>query len=300
VSGFLGGGIGPRAFGGTGLLDPVPVAGAELLTNGDMEDNSEWLAFNSPTITEQSSAQKFDGIYSWRIVSAGGYRGARCSYKSWPNGWLFFSWHVYRVSGSVSFHSYIDNDASTAIGVQHGVTTIGAWGQVVFSGLSTKTGSSGYCMARDYGTAAEFFIDDVSAVPLTLSSLLSIRPYASANCDISAAVTRTAATQAGLCARLDSASSPANFIIAYESGGGRVRVDKCVAGVYTNVIDGAITYAAGRVLRLVCTGNDVSCYYNGVQVGSTVTVSDAGIVSNTRHGKFSTYASNTLAGYVAA
>lgn len=63
---------------------------------------------------------------------------------------------------------------------------------------------------------------------------------------------------------------------------------------------GAITYAAGRVLRLVCSGNDVSVYYNGAQVGSTVTVADAGIVSNVNHGKFSTYASNVLANYVAA
>ena len=61
-----------------------------------------------------------------------------------------------------------------------------------------------------------------------------------------------------------------------------------------------MTYAAGRVLRLVCSGNSVSVYYDGAQVGSTVTVSDAGIVSNVNHGKFSTYAANTFADYVAA
>jgi hypothetical protein len=143
-------------------------------------------------------------------------------------------------------------------------------------------------------------IDNLSLKPLLLSSLLSTLPCASADCDLSAAVTRTAGTQAGLVARLDSAASPANFIIAYLDGAGNVKVDKCVAGTYTNVIGGAVTYAAGRVLRLVCSGNDVSCYYNGAQVGATQTVADAGIVSNVRHGKFSTYAANTFADYIAA
>ena len=50
----------------------------------------------------------------------------------------------------------------------------------------------------------------------------------------------------------------------------------------------------------MCDGNNVSAYYNGTQVGTTQTVSDAGIVSNTRHGLFSTYAANTFAGYTAA
>lgn len=38
----------------------------------------------------------------------------------------------------------------------------------------------------------------------------------------------------------------------------------------------------------------------GTQVGTTQTVSDAGITGNKNHGKFSTYASNALADYVAA
>ena len=50
----------------------------------------------------------------------------------------------------------------------------------------------------------------------------------------------------------------------------------------------------------MCSGNSVSAYYDGTQVGSTVTVSDAGITGNKNHGLFSTYASNSFAGYVAA
>lgn len=100
--------------------------------------------------------------------------------------------------------------------------------------------------------------------------------------------------------RLDSSTSPANFIIAYLDGAGNVKVDKCVGGTYTNIISGAVTYGSTKVLRLVCSGTSVAVYYDGTQVGSTVTVSDAGIVPNTRHGLFSTYTANTFAGYVAA
>ena len=60
-------------------------------------------------------------------------------------------------------------------------------------------------------------------------------------------------------------------------GQGQRRVDKCVRGTYTNVISGAVTYGSTKILRLVCSGNSVSAYYDGTQVGSTVTVSDAGI-----------------------
>ena len=40
--------------------------------------------------------------------------------------------------------------------------------------------------------------------------------------------------------------------------------------------------------------------YSHAALGGPDAVSDAGIVSNTRHGLFSTYASNSFAGYVAA
>ena len=184
----------------------------------------------------------------------------------------------------------------------HGVATTwgsaGVWVERKVHFRATNTGN--YFRILSGATAYVFYVDDASLKPITLSSLFSTRPYASANCDLSAAVTRTAGTQAGFVARLDSATSPANFIIAYLDGAGNVKVDKCVGGTYTNVISGAVTYGAAKILRLVCSGNNVSAYYDGTQVGSTVTVSDAGIVSNTRHGLFSTYAANSFAGYVAA
>lgn len=276
-SGFLGNGIGPSAFGGSGELPaPVPVAGAELLINGGFDNGSSW-GFEAPFSISGGTANK--AATGTASLSQG---------TSAAHTWYQIAFDVVSISGG-TIRSWIGGGA------------VGANRTAPGSYLDILRHTSNFTFALNSNdSACVCSVDNFSVKQLSISSLFSTRAYASANCDLSAAVTRTASTQAGFVARLDSASSPANFLIAYLDGAGNVKVDKCVAGTYTNVISGAITYAAGRVLRLVCSGNSVSCYYNGTQVGSTVTVSDAGIVSNTRHGLFSTYAANSFAGYVAA
>ena len=286
-SGFLGGGIGPTAIKRrSGLAAPVPVAGPELLTNGDFSswtgDNpTDWGISGTETgttyISESAGRCRLvtDGpiiAMSQNVLTAGAWYTTTVDVAAASGfvGWLF--------GGTNPIINYFASGARFAAGRAADATF----------------------QVKRAGGACDAIFDNITCRALTLASLFSTHPYASANCDLSAAITRTAGTQAGLVARLDSATSPANFIIAYLDGVGNVKVDKCVAGTYTNVISGAVTYSAGKVLRLVCSGNSVSAYYDGAQVGSTVTVSDAGIVSNTRHGLFSTYAANSFAGYVAA
>lgn len=278
-SGFFGGaGIGPQAIGRSGAPpDPVPVAGADVVLKGTFDNAADWATGAGASIG--SGIVAFDGTQS----ASSAYRGGVLTVGVW-------------------YHSVFDLLTRTAGTFGIG---LGANFTVIYAAPQTAAIIAGRCRTNQTITLyaennAAGTCDNLLAYPLTLSSLLSARTYASADCDLSAAITRTAGTQAGLCARLDSSTSPANFIIAYLDGAGNVKVDKCVAGVYTNVISGAVTYGSTKILRLVCSGNNVSAYYDGTQVGSTVTVSDAGIVSNTRHGKFSTYASNTFAGYVAA
>lgn len=92
--------------------------------------------------------------------------------------------------------------------------------------------------------------------------------------------------QAGVVVCLDSESSPANFILGTHDGG-RVRLDKVVAGTRTSLIDTAVAFSASAELAVIKDGTSVKLYYNGVQRGTTQTVSDAGIISNTKHGAFS-------------
>lgn len=279
---------------------PVPVAGAELLVNGNFAAWTagvpDWWTVSATApnaVTQIGTGESYGGA---GIGSANIYRVNATGEPNLLRSSLLSVGTWYR---SVTDISAINSGKSITIGDA-------LFG---FSGLLSSVGTNQPVCGRSLhprfvltsqvdGTDAT--IDNVSLVPLTLASLISTRPYASADCDISAAVTRTAGTQAGLTARVDNPANPQNFIIAYLDGGGNVKVDKCLAGTYTNVISGAVTYGAGYILRLVCNGNNISCYYNGTQVGSTTAVADAGIVGNKNHGLFSTYAGNTFTGYVAA
>jgi len=91
---------------------------------------------------------------------------------------------------------------------------------------------------------------------------------------------------------LDSAGSPANFVITYHDGT-NCKLEKCVAGTYTTVITAAATYSAGAELRVIKDGTAYRLYYNNALVG-TGTIADAGIISNTLHELFSTYSANSL------
>lgn len=146
-------------------------------------------------------------------------------------------------------------------------------------------------------TPTDITFDDVSLKELTLSSLFSSVSTSDADVIADANVTLTAGTQAGLVLNLDSTSSPANFLIAYHDGT-NVRLDKCVGGTYTSLISAAATYSAGATLRVITytSGGSlkVRVYYDNVMIGSEQTVSDAGIISNTKHGLFSTYSGNSF------
>jgi hypothetical protein len=138
----------------------------------------------------------------------------------------------------------------------------------------------------------------VSARPLTLSTLFRSVDAGSADGFAETAVTgptSTSGVQGGLVLNLDSAASPANFIIVYLDGAGNVKVDEAVAGVYTNKVSAAVTYSAGAVLRAARYGTSLDVYYNNLKVGSTLTMTAN---TNTRYGLFSTYSGNTFDNFV--
>lgn len=136
-------------------------------------------------------------------------------------------------------------------------------------------------------------VDNVSAQELTLTELIEPVACGTANIVASVALTITAGIKCGLVIRLDSESTTANFIIVGYDGS-KVRMGKCVAGTYTNLINAAATYSAGANLVVVADGSSVSCFWNNALVGAVQTVSDAGILTNTKHGLLSTGAGAQL------
>src|SRR3990167_2893172 len=178
--------------------------------------------------------------------------------------------------------------------------TTGAWYQTVFT-IAAFTGGTvnvklGTAVFPTHGSAATFTetgratstalaftaaaatldVDNFSAVPLTLSELFaSIGALSTADVHARIAVTLDGALlgkQAGLVVNLDSAATPANFILAYLDGRGNAVLDECVAGTYTNKISAAITYSAGALLYVIRSGTSAWLFYNNAQVGTVQTM----------------------------
>ena len=103
----------------------------------------------------------------------------------------------------------------------------------------------------------------------------------------------------GLVLALDSKSSPANYLqVFYNRQTGKVELWKNVAGTYIPLINETATYSAAATLRakLTASGSDLlaDVTYDGNTIGTQRTISNAGIVGNTRHGIMNVDSSNSL------
>jgi len=137
----------------------------------------------------------------------------------------------------------------------------------------------------------------VNTAPSGLSQEISVVETSTASVYVRANLTR-AAGNVGLALNIDDAASPQNGVLVYLDGTNCV-VNKIVAGSVSNVRTTAVTYAADKTLVVAKTGSEYRVYYGATLVGAGFsTISDAGIVSNTLHGLFSTDASNALEDFV--
>jgi len=154
--------------------------------------------------------------------------------------------------------------------------------------LSTVAG-----IATSSNTASTGSIDNVSFKLITLSTVFSTFNFGKIAAKIAAKIfSRDSDQPCGVVGWLDSAVTPANFIIAYFYDTSLL-VDKCVAGTYTNVLTSAVTFVQDGELTLEeLIGDQFRVIYNGSQVGNNITISDAGIINNTIYGLFSTSSSN--------
>jgi len=152
----------------------------------------------------------------------------------------------------------------------------------------TETGRATSTALALTAAAATLDVDNFSAKPLTLSELFASVQTGTQDIHARVAVTLDGALlgkQAGLVLNLDSASSPANFILAYLDGRGNAVLDECVAGTWTNKITAAITYSAGALLYIIRRGTSAWLFYNNAQVGTVQTMTAN---TNYQHGLFCT------------
>lgn len=290
--------IGAISFSG-GKAYITPSLGSELVTNGDMETGdppSSYTSVNSGVLdgvaderTGGSGVQSLD-------ITGDANKGAYQQFSTTAGNWYSASGWIKNVIGGDK-RLYLTNTSAQALGAASSSDSA-SWTNIFNTGRATGTASRIYTMLSTFGTGLQARFDDVSVKELTLSSLFSSVSTSDTDVIADANVTLTAGTQAGIVTNLDSTSTPANFLIAYHDGT-NVKLDKNVGGTYTNLISSAATYGAGYTLRVITYHSDantlkVRVYYNNALIGSEQTVTDVGIISNTKHGLFSTYSGNSF------
>ena len=263
-----------------GVLLNTPTLGAELITNAaDREFSSDtgWWTKSLATIS--------GGVANCNGTGSGVYRSI-LSLNTWYTVEIDFA----HTSGS-GMGFYLGNSDQ---GFYYQPTTA----RLVRSGLSNTTAICGI-----YGGTSEVCtLDNATLKQITASSLFATVNARLANVNLIAPqiTSKQDGTESGIVLRLDSPINPQNFVVArLASGANKVLISKCVGGVYTLLSNIAATYGTAKYFSAKINGSSISIYYGTTDFGTliaTVTVSDASIVNNTRHGLFSTYSCNQFAG----
>lgn len=291
----------------------TPTEGVELLTDGGFEawttatNLTNWTETLAGTSTlTQDAANQRTGLYAVRATGDGVNSAWTLtqSIVAAAGSWLKHSVWAKMVTG-VNAAFVISEAAATLSSAR---TINAAYSQHVHT-KRIDVANPQRSLRRSAFTSLAAAFDDYSVKALTVSDLFATINTANI-ADISASVTiGTGAVVAqgagvGLVGWLDSYTSPGNFVICYLQGTNvnttqiTLVVEKCVGGVYTGLISTIITYVAGAQIRMTGTRSGsnllIDAFYNGTQVGVQQTISDAGIISNTRHGIFSVNENNTV------
>jgi hypothetical protein len=274
----------------------APTLGSDASNNGSAEGGfsaglaSGWGKINTPTVNDETTIIH-GGAHSQGVAAVTAGHGVTNFPSLVPETWYDVHAWVYKAGADGSAAISLTNNFPSGNRIQTANTE--AFVDFLATGRYGGAGQGVY-IRQNTGTAATFYVDDITFKPITHATLFATVPTSTAdNYSAQAEVTLTAGTQAGIVVNLDSAATPANYIIAYHDGA-NVRMDKVVANVTTNLINTAATYSAGAQLKITRVGNTYKLIYNGTQRGTDQSISDAGIVSNTIHGLFSTYSANTF------
>jgi len=206
--------------------------------------------------------------------------------------WFRIAWNLTLNSGTVP---YVRTSRNNTSNVPHNFNVLaGVAGANVrtYKAANAETNQHAVYMA-DTGQATDFAVADYSLKRITLSTLHSVTALPGlANLDVSAtAAAFTVGMQMGVVARLDDPATPANGLYAYTNNT-TVYCDQLLAGVWSNLGNGAAAYVAGVLPKLVIRDTTVTLMYNGSVIWSG-TYNAA--VAGDYYGGLSTHASNQFA-----
>lgn len=266
------------------VVVPNPSLGSELVTNGTFNtDISGWVTHT--TGFEEETLEWQSGTLHAVNTSGGGYVSSP-TFATTVGKWYFISFGLVLNSGTAPRFT-IATTTSGSIAGSLGYTT----GIVGASRIINNSNNRFFIFGAENHN---YNLDNVSVKEMTLSSLLSsATTYSSTDYVTRCTPTLTVGTQAGVAVQIDNESNPQNGVFLYHDGT-NLKLDKLVSNTWTNLISSAVTYVSGAVLGIKKNGNVYQAFYNGVQVGADQTITDASVVSGTKHCLFSTYAANSF------
>ena len=265
--------------------------GSDLLTNPSMEAGDPptgWLPLSAPTLSSAAD-ERTGGSGSACLNMARNGTSNPLAYQAYTASvGEFFrmdGWHKRIDCTNVDI--YIVNTQSVLR-----FKTNTDWANAVRDCISTATAIQIRCSGRTTTDPQSSRFDDVSFKQYTAPAQLFRAVSAGYSLvRVGANITMTdVGGDVGVVACLDSATNPQNYVFATLSQyAGLMYLIKVVAGVPTIVDAGtSFTYVAGAALEIRHTAaNTFQVWYNDGQLGADRTISDAGIISNTRHGLFS-------------
>lgn len=289
----------------------TPVLGSNLLQNGGFElgNINNWSHYentfdsSSATFTVDNSV-KNSGNYSGKYDITNGGNTNQSDCQVWQQELSVTSGIWYSVSLTAKASSSLNNSLLTTIHQNSPYENIGLSNTInigtsfatlinTFRSSISYTNQARLNLAFGNQGADTIWIDDLAFQAMTLSSLFGYTTdglglYTIESIDW----TIVQGTQAGLVLNLDSVNDPKNFILVYISNSYLI-IDKCIAGVYTNISSTAITYVAGAKLKVVNNSLGYTAFYNSSAI-TAFSVIDAEIINNTINGAFSTCAQNTF------
>jgi len=251
----------------------TPTLGAELFVNGTFAADTNWTKGAGWTIS--------GGVANKAAGAAGSLNQTVTSANTWNR---------------IQFD--LTATASTFAGLYGAATNLGK--SISTSGtnlISTRYATATGLGFRGATATSAGTIDNASGKQITISDMFATLSGLKTSATLSVNATIPQDTPTGIVGWLDSHTSPANYLLCFHNSE-TLTLIKVVAGTVISLINTAATYEAGAEIKMkgLRSGANllVPAYYNGVQIGTQQTVSDAGIVDNTRHGIFSSNEGNTI------
>lgn len=150
-------------------------------------------------------------------------------------------------------------------------------------------GATGGYVGINEGASSNFntiLLDDFSYKKFLKSSLFARRNFYS-NLFVSSKITLDENNSlSGIFCRMN--NNMTSYIGVFINNGSRIYVFKVLENVPALILNSAIAYSENSLLSITATNSSVSIYYGGIQIGTTQSVTDVGIVNNKFCGLFST------------